>query len=240
MPTVPNGADTFYYSWHTPAVGADIGTWDTILNALFGEDGAGGATDGVDEVIGDLETALDTLKTTIDNVGTRIDTLEDNVPVPIGSRIELSSGQSIPSNTATQLDLTSVVFDEGATTTVADTITVPTGGEGIWMFRAQVTGLRYAPNATGDDDGRFWLIEIMKNGTAVAHGRVPYIDDGADSVDSDDVSVGVSFLDSPAAADAYTVRVTQNALNADPGATTVAADTGTYFEGVRILADPTP
>jgi hypothetical protein len=239
MPLVPNGSNTFYYSWHTPAIGADIGSWDTILNTLFGEDGAGGATDGVDEVIGDLETALGTLKTDIDTLTDRIVVLEGAAPVPMGSRIELGSGQSIPSGIATQLDLTSVVFDEGATTATADTITIPAAGTGIWMFRAQVTGARFAPNASGNDDGRYWLIEIMKNGTAVAHGRVAYIDDGADSVDSDDVSVGVSWLDSPSVADVFTVRVTQNALDADPGATTVAADTGTYFEGVRVLADPT-
>jgi hypothetical protein len=238
MPQVPNGADTFYYSWHTPAVGADIGTWDTILNSLFGEDGAGGATDGVDEVIGDLEAAIDILVSDIDSLTDRIVTLEGSAPVVMGSRIELGSGQSIPSGVATQLDLTSVVFDQGATTTAADTITIPTAGTGVWMFRAQVTGAKYAPGGTGTDDGRSWLIEIMKNGVAVAHGRIPWIDDGVDSVDSDDVSVGVSWLDSPAVADAYTVRVTQDAQDADPGATTVAADTGTYFEGVRILADP--
>ncbi len=239
MPSVPNGTDTFYYSWHTPAVGGDIGSWDTVLNALFGEDGAGGSTEGVDEVIYGIETDLDTMKSDIDSLETRIETLEGNNPVAMAARIELSSGQSIPSGTATALSLGSVVFDEGSCTGTANRITVPASGDGIWLIRAQVTGARYGPNGAGDDDGRYWLIELKKNGTTVAKGRVPYINDGADSADSDDVSVGVSWLENATAADYYTVEVTQDLEGADPGATTVAADTGTYLEAVRVLADPT-
>lgn len=42
-----------------PDVGGDVGAWGGILRSIFGEDGAGGGTPGIDEILGDVKTTAD-------------------------------------------------------------------------------------------------------------------------------------------------------------------------------------
>jgi hypothetical protein len=233
---------TLHYDWAIPDVGGDIGSWDGILNTMFGEDTAVDPVPvlGMDAVIGLIEADIDTLKTDLDSLLGRITTLEANAVTSMGARLDMSGTQAIPQDVSTKLTFGNVVFDEGGVTTDTTRITVPDSGAGAWQIRASVTGDRYAPNSSGDDDGRFWELIIWKNGitgTELARKRVPYINDGVHSSDSSTITVGISILDSEAVeGDYYEAFVEQGAeTGGDPGSSTVAVGTGTFIEGVRVF-----
>lgn len=48
---------TTNFSWDLPTEGGSSGTWDTLLNSIFGEDSDAGALDfGIDSVVGTIQT----------------------------------------------------------------------------------------------------------------------------------------------------------------------------------------
>lgn len=230
---------TLHYAWAIPDVGGDIGSWDGILNTMFGEDTAVDPVPvlGMDEVIGLIEADIDTLKSDLDSLLSRITTLEANQPAPMGARLDMSGTQAITIDTSTKLTFGNVVFDEGGVTTDTTRITVPDSGAGAWQIRASVTGDRYAD---AGDDGRYWELIIWKNGitgTELARKRIPYVNDGLHDTDSGTISVGISVLDAGAVEGDYYEAFVQQGDDADAssGSSTVAVGTGTFIEGVRVF-----
>lgn len=230
------GDPSKWYDWEIPDVGGNIGSWDTILNKVFGEDNADGDDDpsaGVDEVLFLLEGNLDTLKTDIDALLTRITTLELTTPISMGARVEMSGTQAIPEDVSTQLTFGTVDMDQGSCTTDTKAITVPASGAGAWQIRASVTGERHADS----DDGWMWELLIKKNGTTIARKRVPWVNDGVASASST-ITVGLSIIDPSAVeTDVYTAWVEHSDEDGSPGSETIAVGTGTFLQGVRMTPE---
>ena len=228
---------TANYGWLLPDVGGDIGAWGGILNSVFGEDGAGGAVKGIDQVIAELQLEVDALTVILDDLEDRVTTLEANPATALGARSELSSGQSVAKNSATKMAWGTAIFDEGSLTTPDITrMTVPTDGTGLWQIRGSIK----APRTVGSgDDGRSFLIQVRKNGTEIlAEARIPYLNDSVDSSNSGDISLDVACLDvSTADGDYYEILLTQSFAAGGTGSVTVEAGNGSFMEAMRITKE---
>ncbi len=228
---------TANYGWLLPDVGGDIGAWGGILNSVFGEDGAGGAVKGIDQVIAELQLEVDALTVILDDLEDRVTTLEANPATALGARSELSSGQSVAKNSATKMSWGTSVFDEGDLSVPDITrMTVPTDGTGLWQIRGSIK----APRTVGSgDDGRSFLIQVRKNGTEIlAEARIPYLNDSVDSSNSGDISLDVACLDvSTADGDYYEILLTQSFAAGGTGSVTVEAGNGSFMEAMRITKE---
>ncbi len=229
---------TLWYLWELPNVGGDIGGWGGILNTMWAEDTAVSPTPvlGVDAVVGLVEADIDTLRTAVTTLLARVTTLEANAVVSMGARIEKSGTQAITIATSTKVTFGTVVFDEGSSTATVDRITVPASGAGAWQIRASVTGERFA----NGNDSRYWELIIKKTSgstvTNLARSRVPYLNDGGDSTNTDRSTVAITVLDAAAVqGDYYEVWIEHGDDNNDSGSSTIAVGTGTFLEGVRVF-----
>lgn len=231
---------TQWYSWVLPVTGGSIGSWGTILNTMFSEDTGDTTTTpslGIDETVWNLQGELDTLTTAIDTLQDRIVAEEASPATSIGARTERSSSQSIPKEVAspgTKVAFNSMIFDAGDLTLGDVTrLTVPVGGSGYWQLRASIK----VPRSVGSgDDGRFWVLRIVKNGTEIlADRREPYLDDDVDSSNSGDFTLGLSVTNLTAEADYFEAFVDQGFSAGGTDAATLAAGNGTFLEAVRVL-----
>lgn len=235
---------TQWYKWVLPVTGGSIGAWGTILNTMFSEDTGDTTTVpslGIDETVWNLQAELDTLTTAIDTLQDRIAAEEASPATSFGARTERSSSQSIPKSVAspgTKVAFNSMVFDEGDLTLGDVTrLTVPVGAAGYWQIRASIKVPRTTgPGSAGGDDGRFWVLRIVKNGTEIlADRREPYLNDGVDESNSGDFTLGLSVANLAAEADYYEAFVDQGFFDGGTDAATLAAGNGTYLEAVRVL-----
>lgn len=225
---------TSNYGWLLPDVGGDIGAWGGILNAVIGAD-ADEAVKGIDEVIHDLQLALDAAEADIVDIAARVTTLEAGIPAALATRLSLSGAFTIPSDVDTKILWGTVDFDKGSISVADGTVaTVPVDGTGLWQLRAQVE-IPYHGGGAGNDNGRWVYLRIVKNGSEViGNTRHPYTDNGSDSTDTGNVTLNVAVLDQPAAGDTYEVWCSQGGV----GKSVQIADTvGTYFEAIRITRE---
>jgi hypothetical protein len=227
---------TAWYGWLIPDVGGNIGTWDTILNQMWGQDTADAPYPiGVDEVIGLIEADIDTLRSDITTLLGRITTLEANTIASMGARLEKSGSQVVTIGSSQKVEYGTVLFDEGSTTTTAHRITVPASGAGAWQIRASVTGERFAGGG-GNDDSKYWEIVIQKNGDTIARKRITFLNDGGDSNRTSTYTVAIAILDGDAIeGDYYEAWIEQGDDDNDSGSSTVAAGKGTFLEAVRVF-----
>lgn len=111
----------------------------------------------------------------------------------------LTASQSIPTGSATSLNWDGEAYDVGDLhdlVTNNDRITVPTGGDGAWLFGTVVD---WFSNATGHR-----IVRLMKNGTAVSRSIVPAVGD-------DFTTQVITFpLEVVVATDYYSIQVEQN------------------------------
>jgi len=226
---------TSNYLWVLPVPGANIGSWGTVLNKVFGDDGLDTAALGIDGVIASIQTDVDAAEVNIVNIDARVTVVEAASPANFYARSYRAASQSIPKNVATKVSFDTASFDQGSLLTVANSrITVPTGADGIFQVRAAVRVPAYVGSG---DDGYRWIMEIRKGTTTVAAARVPYLNDGF-SGSSGDVTLMVAGVDAVAVAgDFYEVFVTQTFFAGGDSAANLVGGTGnSYFEAVRLLA----
>jgi hypothetical protein len=229
------------YGWILPVVGGSIGVWGGILNIVFAEDGATGDTKGVDQVVGELQGEVDTLETDLDALETRVTTLEAAGLGANYARISKrvgDGGQSVPARTLVKVTFPTTDFDTGNITPTADTLTIPTGGAGLWQIRA-VAQLRYHSNA---DDSLNYRLEVHhtpfgQTAVKVAEAEVPHLNDGISSQSEDHTLIaGLDIV----AGDGDLFEVFVWASDPDNSiAGFVRGGDGTYFEGVRVAPDTT-
>lgn len=132
-----------------------------------------------------------------------------------------SAATSVASAVFTAIDLQNAPWDRGGIsaggTGTGNSITIPTGGAGLWAFKGSVG---WAANATG-----YRSCNIYKNGASLAGSQIPNA--GA----ADAVVVECVIYDMAADGDVYVLRGSQNSggnLNALGNATT------TIFEGFKV------
>ena len=242
--TVVNPTTT--YKWQLPIVGANIGSYGGLLNTIFSNELTDeellthGVTPispppGIDQIIHLLQVELDASEADVTGIGTRVGTLENAPPALLAARMKQTVGQSIPKDSNTSLVWDSIVFDQGGLMTAnASKITIPLGGQGLWQFRASVK-MNHLAGGSGDDDGRFIELSIVKNNGELLIGfaRVPITENGA-SAASLDISVEASATDVATDGDVYEAMIKHGTAG---GSQALTADEGTFFEGVRITRE---
>ena len=223
------------YLWVLPVPGANIGSWGTVLNKVFGDDGAGSDALGIDGVIAAVQTDVDAAEVNIVNIDDRVTIIEAASPANFYARTYRAASQSIPTGIPTKVSFDTSVFDEGSLLTVSNSrITVPTDADGIYQIRAVV---RVPAWVGSGDDGYRWKIEVRKGSAVVARGKVPYLNDGFDS-SSGDVTLLAAGIDAVAiAGDFYEVFVQQDFFaGGNSAANLVGGTANSYFEAIRLLA----
>lgn len=222
---------TTNYKWALPDIGGNIGSWGTLLNLVFGNEGTiADVTDpmGIDGVIGQLQLDLDAAETQLDGFEDRLDTVEATGTTPLYFQVQRGSAQSIPYNTPTKVAWNTEVFDEGGVH-ASGTVTLATGQDGLWHFNANISGA----SEGGGDDSTGWLVEIRRNGVAIASARVPALNDGSSA---GNITVSCSTIVSAVVGDTFEVFVTQFEIGSGPTARNLASGIGSYFEGVRLAS----
>lgn len=231
---VPGDNRSVNYLWQMPAVGGDIGSWGGILNTVFGEDGVTGATKGIDQVIWEIQQALDLIETAISLLDAAVTVLETEVAPSFYARSVLGSVANVPHNTNYALAFDTEDFDEGGVIS-GNAMVVPTGGAGAWQIRAVIAASAWSGQS---DDARSWQVQILRNNAVIAEARSIYANDGYDS-NSGDVSVMATVIaevtDAQIAAGvSFTVQVRQYCPDSPITDDIQAADYQTYFEATRI------
>jgi len=242
---VPSDGITINYSWQLPAVGGDIGSWGGILNTVFGESTGDTTTSpalGIDGTINLIQVAIDAAELDIVNISDRVTVLESEIAPSFYARVTMLVDQNVGSGATSTLIWGDEKFDEGGvydSSVDVKKMTVPTGGEGAWQVRAQLTG----PSWKGsDDDARSWVIRIMRFDSGLssilAEGRTIYANDGYDS-NSGNVSVMAEALTEVTEAEilagvSFEVVVIMTQPDDSSASVINAVDHQTYFEAARV------
>lgn len=234
---VPGDNRSVNYQWQMPAVGGDIGSWGGILNTVFGEDGATGATKGIDQVIWEIQGALDLIEAAIALLDAAVEVLEEEVAPSFYARSVLGSVANVPHNSFFTLVFDTSDFDEGGVKDGGD-MTVPTGGAGAWQIRAVIAAPAWGGSGGDGDNARSWQLTILRNSAVIAEARSIYANDGYDS-NSGDVSVMATVIaevtDAQIAAGVtFSVRVRQYCPDSTITVGIQAVNYQTYFEATRV------
>ena len=227
---MPFDDPTANFGWSLPDDGADLDTWGD------------GDPEGLDAII----TAIDTDTKTVDDAGdamaasavsltSRVDSLESGLFLPVYAQVVMVAPfPLIPSPTPTVLDFTTAteVDSQGMFSFSQPTrLTVPDGSigdlsgggrlnlAGLYDLRAAVE----VPLKHGNDDGRRWTLELVKNGTTtIAVRRYPALNDG-NHPNTGNLTLELAAMDVGGVGDFYEIRVTT-----DVSAIILAASFGAY------------
>lgn len=223
------------FGWDVPEISGDVGAWGGILNSIWGEDGDGGATKGIDQVVHEIQVRVDAAEVAIGDIGDRVTVLEAGDSTPLIAQISRATGQSIGKGSNAKIIYNVVDFDSGGLTTPQQCcLTVPADGAGLWQFRAVIQ----APASVGSgDDGRFWRVQIVRGSEVIAESRVPYMNDGVHTSNSGDISVEAAAIVVAGDLEVYEVFVQQGYSAGGAGSALVEASVGTYFEGLRLTKE---
>lgn len=223
------------FDWDLPEIFGDVGAWGQILNSIWGEDGDGGATKGIDQVIHEIQVRVDDAEIALGEIGDRVTVLEAADATPLIAKVSRASGQSVAKGSNVKIIWDVVDFDSGGITTpTVCCLTVPADGAGLWQFRAVIQG----PHSTGSiDDSRFWRLQIVRGSEVIAESRVPYMNDGVHTRDSGDISVEAAAIVVADEGEVFEVFVQQGYSDKGRGSALVEASVGTYFEGSRITKE---
>lgn len=238
---VPSDNFTTNYRWQMPVVGGDIGAWGPKLNKIFGEDGSGGDTKGIDQVIFELQAEVDALELEVTDLETRIEVLEADPLSAYFARSIRSGALTVPKGVFTKVPWQATDFDENSMTGADITrMTIPTGGAGLYQIRVS---LETDWTVGSGDDSRRWEVEIRRDRggvvTVVGRAESPYQNDGVHDSDSGDITHLVSALDLAQEGDFYEVHVFQTFFAGGSSSGTVRASDGTYFEIARLAPEVT-
>jgi len=245
------------YKWELPDVGGDIGAWGGLLNTIFSNEldavelaahiGTGtiiapqngiSPPPGIDQIVNLLQIELDGSEADEVAYAARVTTLEGAPPTLLTSRVNQSAGQSIPGAQTTPITWDTIVHDQGGLTTPdISKITVPADGQGLWQLRASVKLPVYG-FGSGSDDGVYIELSLVKNGLdLIGFSRQPLFENGVHSTNSLDITREVSATDVAAVGDTYEVRIKQGIESERSKGARLAADDGTFFEGIRVTRE---